>query len=149
MLVTYLNSVDDRFTVEYSGRTAELSRSPVWAIESPSREYLSDVEPVDNESGPPPPSQVRGSGSGMLSLLAMTDGNGEVQGGGKRSTPSTISDDVEDDTVEDGEGQKRSPRNSATSKKRALHKLVEVDGQDLSEDGQEHKRKQRKSARLS
>lgn len=125
------------------------SRSPDWAIESPSREYISNLELADTESGPPPPTQLRGSGTEMLSLLSTSYVNSEVSDGVRRSTPSTISDEVEDNTLDDGEGQKQLPRCASTSKKRALHKAVESDGQELSEDGQEHKRRQRKSARLS
>ena len=84
-----------------------------------------------------------------------------LEAGGRRSTPSTISDDAEE--VGNGPGDvgevgnvnrevdigKRTGRTGILGKKRAAAKSLEFDGPEGFEDGIDGKRKPRKSARTT
>ena len=67
--IIYSVSVDSTYAISGSKTTVGDPHSPVWAIESPSREYISDIELVNVESGPPPLSQPRGHGTEIVDLV--------------------------------------------------------------------------------
>ena len=71
---------------------------------------------------------------------------GLVEGKG---TPSTLSDDADDGEIATAEATPRQTRGGNAAKKRPGSKGVESEGHETSEDGQDAKRKPRKSARLA
>ena len=93
-------------------------------------------------NGLPPALQVDGGRT-----ESKTGGAQYLESGGRRSTPSTISDDAEENCASQGDVEKKVSRASGTGKKRSAAKASELDGQEGSEDGLDVKRKPRKSAR--
>ena len=71
----------------------------------------------------------------------------EVVGG--KSTPSTLSDNADEEGVVEQASGKLSGQSDAVSKKRAGPKGRDVEEAETSEEGQDLKRKPRKSARLA
>lgn len=65
-----------------------------------------------------------------------------------KSTPSTLSDEVEDQALSEGEVPPPLDRSKGPVRKRAAAKVTESESIESSEDGQDMKRKPRKSARL-
>lgn len=129
--------------------------SPRWDIEDecagPS--YVGhgvvDVIGEDDEMGPLPLSQ----GKGARAVVAETEAPGsetrhDGNAGGK-STPSTLSDDADDVIATELGLGKRSGRGGSSTKKRPQSRGGDSEEQETCEDGQDTKRKPRKSARLA
>ena len=66
-----------------------------------------------------------------------------------KGTPSTLSEDLEDPALSDGEVSPPLDRSKGSSRKRPALKAIESESREPSEDGQDTKRKPRKSARLA
>ena len=77
-----------------------------------------------------------------------TQGKGEAHSGRSKSTPSTLSEDLEDHVNSEGEASQRSGRARGTARKRVAGKSTGSESRETSEDRQDGKRKPRKSARL-
>lgn len=91
----------------------------------------SPVEPITEEASAPPPSQLKG-GSDFLRA---------------KSTPSTLSEEADDQTP--SEGDVRPPSGSkGAGRKRLLRNSTESEVRENSDDGLDGKRRPRKSARL-
>ena len=145
-----LTCVDGRFS-----KPAGAGDSPPWDIED-KFESSSTVGEVglhapaeEDEVGPPPVSQVRPEkaeaayASGCESVLQ----SNEAIGG--KSTPSTLSDNADEEGVGDHATGKLLGGSGVASKKRIGSKGRDLEEQEASEEGQDVKRKPRKSARLA
>ena len=135
-------------------RAGGVRESPPWDLEdrcgAPSGS--GEIEPgarVENiDDGPPPLSQVKISRSEGCVADAGGAGVPSVEGLGGKSTPSTLSDEVDDGYKTDSGAGKSADRGGIASKKRPSSKGGESEEHDGSEEGRDTKRKPRKSARL-
>ena len=92
----------------------------------------SPTNPEGDEKEEPPSSQLK-------------DG---VRSARSKSTPSTLSEDLEDQVVSEAEASQRLGRARGTGRKRVAGNSVGSQSRETSEDRQDGKRKPRKSARL-
>ena len=127
--------------------------SPPWNMDgdcfilSPADRGADHNHDDDGEGRPPPLSQAKALRLEEEEAVGLgTEARAPEVVAGK-STPSTMSDDAEDDA---GSGaSKRQDRAGGKSKKRTIPKGVEAEEQEMSEEGHDSRRKPRKSARLA
>ena len=136
-------------------RTHDERESPPWDLDD---EY---VDPLlterasardsveDGEIGPPPPSQVKVAEKDSSATDGQAFGSSPVQELGGKTTPSTLSDNVDEDAATDAASGRRRLRGGAGSKKRSGSKGGEQEERDAVEEGQDSKHRPRKSARLA
>ena len=129
--------------------------SPPWDIEEPVAGSSTIVvgqseHPGDDVNGGPPPlSQLKAGSSTVVEGGPPEMGDQPVGGPDRKSTPSTLSDDAEDTTVLDIGPAKRQGRVGANTRKRLNSKGGDSEDRETSEEGQDAKRRPRKSARLA
>lgn len=128
--------------------------SPLWDIEEASGEPSTTAavgrhEPGEEKGGLPPLVQsevvkVEPGGADGRELVLQSN---NVLGG--KSTPSTLSDSPDEERAGEEVSGKLLGQSGVTSKKRVGSKGRESEDQETSEEGQDAKRKPRKSARLA
>lgn len=129
-------------------------KSPPWDMydtcESPPSATRALVGGTDDDGGDPPPlSQAK---AGMATTLDQGARGPEIRaiaGTTGIRTPSTLSDDAASTSALEPESSRRQGRSGGRSTKRTTSMGAESEEQDTLEDGQDMKRRQRKSARLA
>ena len=130
--------------------------SPPWDIEESvtgsSTLGVGQSELPGNDVGgglPPPLSQLKASRSTLVEGGSPEMGYQLVGGSDRKSTPSTLSDDVDDITALDIGQPKRQGRAGTNARKRLNSKGGESEDHETSEEGHDAKRRPRKPARLA
>ena len=131
------------------------SESPPWEIEGEhgGSPFINRDETGTHlegcETGPPPPSQTAVADSGITDPTPRSPELEPVENVDGKGTPSTLSDDVDDGGADTAGATPRRARGGNVAKKRLGSKGVESEGHDTSEEGQDARRRPRKSARLA
>ena len=129
-------------------------RSPPWETydrhESPPSATRSLASGVEGDGGDPPPlSQAKATGPSVADQSAPTPEVRAIGGTGGVATPSTLSDDAASTSALELESFRRQGRSGSRSTKRTTSTGAESEEHDTVEEGQDIKRKPRKSARLA
>ena len=103
----------------------------------------------DGEVGPPPPSQLKTADRDVSGREGGASRSPLVEEVGGKTTPLTLSDDVDEDVANDAMIGRRRSRGGAASKKRSGSKQGELDEWEEAGDEKDSKPKPRKSARLA
>ena len=134
---------------------AKRASSPPWDLEGECAGPSSTVGGAggligeDGEEGPPLLSQVKAVGSIASDTAKPGTEIGHEGGTGGKATPSTLSDDVEDAGTVGSDAEKRQGTSSIGAKKRRNSKDGDSEEHEARDEGQDTKRKPRKSARLA